>query len=72
MGKFNPDSKIRDVLADEKAKELIEKYFPGAIKHPLIPMAKGMKIKVINNFYKQAGLTKADVDKFQEDLYNIE
>jgi len=72
MGKFNEDSKIRDVLADPQALELIEKYFPGAIKHPMIPLAKGMKISVMKKFRKQAGLTLEQCESFLKELSELE
>ena len=71
MGKFDADTKIKDVLADKAALDLCEKYFPGMMNHPMIPLAKGMKISVIKKFRKQAGLTEEQVENFLNDLYAL-
>jgi len=41
------ESKIGDLLADPKAKEILDKHLPGFSSNPQIGMAKGMTLKVI-------------------------
>ena len=39
------DSKLGDILADEKGKAVLEKHMPGISTHPQLAMAKGMTLK---------------------------
>ena len=43
--KFNEDSKIRDILADERGVAIFERLKPGVTKHPMLSMAKGFSMK---------------------------
>lgn len=47
MGKFNMDSKIKEIIQDERACEIIEKYIPGILKNSQLPLVLGMKAKSI-------------------------
>ncbi|MCX6000517.1 MAG: hypothetical protein NTU41_13295 [Chloroflexi bacterium] len=41
------DSKIGELLADPKAKAILEKHMPGISTNPQMAMAKGMSLKVV-------------------------
>lgn len=47
MGKFNMDSKIKDIIQDERAREIIDKYIPGILENSQLPLFLGMKAKSI-------------------------
>ncbi|MBS7528351.1 hypothetical protein KHM83_16805 [Fusibacter paucivorans] len=52
---FDETSKLKDLLADEKAAAVIEKHFPGTSKHPQLGMIKNFPLKTIAGF-PQAGI----------------
>lgn len=62
---YSLDSKLGDLLVDQRVIDILEKYLPGASKNPQIGMARGMALKVILTFpqARQAGLTKELVEK---------
>ncbi|MGA9396920.1 MAG: hypothetical protein WBV22_01565 [Anaerolineaceae bacterium] len=62
---YSLDSKLGDLLLDQRVIDILEKYVPGASKNPQIALAKGMALKVILTFpqARQAGLTKELVEK---------
>jgi len=66
---FSADSKLGELLANEKAKAILEKYLPGMSTHPQLGMAKGFSLKMIASF-PQAGITpdklKAIVDELSK------
>ena len=41
------DSKLGDLLADPKAKAILEKHLPGFSTNPQMAMAKGMSLKMV-------------------------
>ena len=62
---YSLDSKLGDLLVDQRVTEILNRYLPGASKNPQIGMARGMALKVILTFpqARQAGLTKELVEK---------
>jgi hypothetical protein len=66
---FSADTKLGELLANEKAKAILEKYLPGMSTNPQIGMAKGMSLKMIAAF-PQAGINpdklKAIVDELSK------
>jgi hypothetical protein len=58
---FTADSTLKQILADPKAKAVLEKHAPGFSNHPLLGMAMGMSLKQISGF-PQAGIA---ADKFK-------
>jgi len=53
---FSVDSKLGELIANEKTKAILEKFMPGMSTHPQLSMAKGMSLKMIAAF-PQSGLT---------------
>ena len=45
-------SSLKDLLADPKAKAILEKHFPGFSSNPQLQMAMGMTLKQIQPFSK--------------------
>jgi hypothetical protein len=39
MGKFNENSRIKELIQDDRAAEIIDRYLPGILKHPGLKMA---------------------------------
>lgn len=44
------DSRIGDLLADDAAKAVLEKHFPGMADNPQIAMVKGMTLRAVQSF----------------------
>ena len=59
------DSKIGDLLANPKAKAILDKYLPGFSTNPQMAMAKGMSLKAMAPMSK--GLLTPDKLKSIED-----
>ena len=64
------DSKLGDILADEKGKAALEKHMPGVSTHPQLAMAKGMSLKQIAGM-SQGQITQATLDAINKDLAAI-
>jgi hypothetical protein len=67
---FSADSKLGELLANEKAKAILEKYLPGMSTNPQIGMAKGMSLKMIAAF-PQAGITPDKLKAIVDELSKI-
>ena len=64
---FTENSKVKDILANKKAVELMEKHFPGAIRHPMIGFFKNRTLKSISEM-PQLNMDKATFDKLLREL----
>jgi hypothetical protein len=74
MGKFNENSKLKDILKDEKAKAIIEKYLPGMLNNPGLRMALIINptVKQAIPYHKQIGMTEETMNNFMNELYSLE
>ena len=68
---FSEKSRVKDVLADERAKAILEKHLPGAATHPQLPEAMYMTLKEVS-WYPESGLTPAIFKALVEDLEALE
>ncbi len=68
---FSVDTKLGELLANEKARAVLEKHLPGISTHPQINLVKGMSLRVIAN-YPQAGISQEKLKAIDEDLKAIE
>ena len=64
---FDEDSKIRDIIADERARAILDKHLPGASTHPQLSMGLGMSLKEIS-WYAESGLTQEKLKALVADL----
>jgi hypothetical protein len=64
---YSVNSRIREIIADERAKEILDKHIPGASTHPQLPMAMGMTLKEIS-WYPETGLTPEKLQALVKDL----
>jgi hypothetical protein len=67
---FTIHSKVRDVLADERAKAVIERHLPGATSHPQLHLGLDMSLQELT-WYAESGLTMAKLTTFLEDLNKL-
>ena len=56
MAKFTLDSPVEDLLADETAVKIIEKYAPGTTKNPALILVKKFSLRKLAGI-PQAGLS---------------
>ena len=64
---FSEQSTLREIIADERAKAILNKHIPGASTHPQLYMAMNMTLKEIS-WYPEAGLTPEKLKALVEDL----
>jgi hypothetical protein len=64
---FSEQSKLREILADERAKAILDKHFPGASTHPQLYMGMWMTLKQISG-YAESGMTPDKFKALVEDL----
>lgn len=68
---FTGDSTINDILANEKAKAVVEKYVPGFTTHPQLAMVTSMSLKAVALF-PEANISSDKLAAIIEDLSKIE
>ena len=68
---FTGDSTISDILANEKAKAVVEKYVPGFTTHPQLAMVTSMSLKAVALF-PEANISSDKLAAIIEDLSKIE
>lgn len=67
---FDINSKLKDILADARAKAILDTYIPGASSHPQLDMGLHMSLKEIS-YYPESGLTKEKLAALVEDLSTL-
>jgi hypothetical protein len=68
---FTQSTLVKDVLADARARAVIEKHLPGATAHPLISDAMYMSIGEIASF-PQAGISRQKFQAIMDDLQALD
>ncbi len=63
-------STIRELIASPEAKAILEKYLPGASRHPDLPQALYMSLREVIYYPEaaSAGLTKEKLEAIDADL----
>lgn len=62
MAQFTLDSLVEELLANETAVKIIEKYAPGTTKNPAIKMVKKFSLRKLAGI-PQAGLSLETLEK---------
>jgi hypothetical protein len=65
------DSTLKEIKANEKGKEILDKFMPGIWESPQTKLAMGMSLKQIAGF-PQAGLDEEKLQAIEEELKKIE
>lgn len=47
MAKFTLDTTLGELLADPRAKSVLDQYVPGATSNPMIAMVQGMTLRAL-------------------------
>lgn len=67
---FSINSTVRQIMADERARAVVEKHLPGASRHPDLPQAMHMTLREVS-YYPESGLTPEKLKAIDEDLQQI-
>jgi len=67
---FSINSTVREVLADERAKAILEKHIPGASTHPQLDMAMAMTLREVAS-YPEANLSAEKLKALVADLEKL-
>jgi hypothetical protein len=68
---FSEQSTLREILADERAKAILDKHFPGASTHPQLYMGMDMTLKQISGYW-ESGMTPEKLAALVEELAGLE
>ena len=68
---FSELSRMREIIADERAKTILDKHLPGASTHPQLYMAMDMTLKEIS-WYPESGLTPEKLKALVDDLAGLD
>lgn len=67
MARFTKDTKLKVILDDPEATEILQKYYPLDLKNPLIGMAYGMTLEKCLGF-PQVDLTDEQKQQMFDEL----
>jgi hypothetical protein len=62
---------MREIIADERARAILDRHLPGASTHPQLHMAMEMTLKEIS-WYPESGLTRGKLQALVADLAALE
>lgn len=64
--KFTLSSKIKEILKDERAVQIIEEYIPGASKHPQLYLVKNWSAEKALGMAHLIGVTNEQKEDMQK------
>ncbi len=64
---FSIHSTLREILADDRARAVLEKHVPGATSHPRLDEGKHLSLSEIAS-YPEAGLSQETLQALGDDL----
>ena len=67
---YTANSTIRELMADEQARAVVEKHLPGASTHPQLPEAMYMTLREVS-WYPESGLNQEKLDALVADLAKL-
>ena len=67
------DTTLGTILDNPKAKEILDKHFPGASSNPMVAMAMGMSLKMIVSMPQaaQLGFTKEKAEALLAEINKV-
>ncbi|MGI6701927.1 MAG: hypothetical protein ACOX3U_05670 [Christensenellales bacterium] len=74
MGKFNENSKLKEILADNRALVIIEKYLPGILDNSGVKMAKFLNpsVKQAMRYREHVNMSEETMQKFLGELFALD
>jgi len=67
---YSLNSTIREIMADERAKAIVDKHLPGASTHPQLAAALDMTVREVS-YYPESGLTPQKLAAIAADLEKL-
>jgi hypothetical protein len=67
---YTVHSLIKDIMADEQAKMIVDRHVPGASTHPQLDEALYMTLGEVS-MYPESGLNKAKLQALLDDLAKV-
>ena len=67
---FSIDSKLKELLKDEGAREVLNKYVPDLVGSPKLKMVQGMSFRKISEF-PQAKIPAEVIEKIDNELKTL-
>ena len=67
---FDLNSRIRDIMANEQARAIVDRHIPGASTHPQLDIALEMTLREVS-WYPESGLTQEKLKALLEDLARL-
>ena len=73
MEKFTMDSTLGSLLADPKAKAVVDQYAPGVSSNPMVALVSGASLKSLVSMPQaaQLGLTQAKVEALLAEVNKV-
>ncbi len=68
---FSLDSKVKEILKDARACEVLDKYAPGASKNPQMKLVGGLTLRKLASFPQSAYL-QPHLEELDKELQAIE
>lgn len=65
--KYTTQTRLGELINDDRAKKIIERHLPGATTHPQLHMALGMTLAEVST-YPESGLTQDKLSALLNDL----
>lgn len=73
MAKFSLDSRLGDVIKDERAKDLVARHLgAGSLTHPLLPFIKVLTIKQALKHKNNTGFPPESIEALAQDLLELD
>ena len=68
---FSLDSKVKEIMKDPRASEVLEKFAPGSTKNPQMKLVGGLTLRKLASF-PQAAYLQPHLEELEEALQAIE
>ena len=68
---FSVDSKLKDLIDDERAREVLRKHFPERRGDPQVQEVLYYTLRQISSYYPEAAISAAKLEAVDEDLKKL-
>jgi hypothetical protein len=68
---FSLDSKVKDIMKDPRACEVLDKFAPGSSKNPQMKLVGGLTLRKLASF-PQAAYLKSHLEELDKALQALE
>ena len=68
---FSVDTKLKDLLDDERAREVLRAHFPQHRGNPEVQSVLYYSLRQISSYYPEAGISAKKLEEVDEDLKKL-